>query len=132
MRPRWRAGLKIGETAGVPMHAYSPSDLLHGPIATVSADSHALCLATHGAVADDVAEAMVALRQREATVVAVADAPDLLREADLRLPVPPGAPEPLATVGHTVRAQQLALELALLRGVDPDEPFSLTKVTPTD
>jgi glucosamine--fructose-6-phosphate aminotransferase (isomerizing) len=49
--------------------------------------------------------------------------------ADLVLPA--GGPEGLAAIPATVRAQQLARELALQRGIDPDAPFGLHKVTPT-
>jgi hypothetical protein len=40
-------------------------------------------------------------------------------------------PKPLAVVPAAVRAQQLALALATLRGVDPDNPPGLANVTPT-
>ncbi len=50
---------------------------------------------------------------------------------DADLPYAPGLPEPLCALPATVRAQQLALALALRRGIDPDEPPGLRKVTPT-
>jgi glucosamine--fructose-6-phosphate aminotransferase (isomerizing) len=58
-------------------------------------------------------------------VLSVSDAPD----ADVALPG--HLPEGLSVIGAIVRAQQIARELALLRGVDPDEPFGLSKVTAT-
>jgi hypothetical protein len=39
--------------------------------------------------------------------------------------------EALAAIPAAVRAQQVALELARWRGLDPDAPKGLTKVTPT-
>jgi glucosamine--fructose-6-phosphate aminotransferase (isomerizing) len=42
-----------------------------------------------------------------------------------------GLPEQLATVPAAIRAQQLAFALALRRGVDPDRPHGLAKVTRT-
>jgi glucosamine--fructose-6-phosphate aminotransferase (isomerizing) len=50
-------------------------------------------------------------------------------DADLSLP--PGVPEALTVVTATVRGQQLALALAEARGVDPDAPAGLSKVTAT-
>ncbi len=47
--------------------------------------------------------------------------------ADLRLPS--HLPEPLAAVPAAVRAQQLALETARRRGLDPDQPPRIRKVT---
>ncbi len=48
--------------------------------------------------------------------------------ADLPLPT---VTEGLAPLVAVVRAQQLAFELALLRGRDPDAPANLSKVTVT-
>jgi fructoselysine-6-P-deglycase FrlB-like protein len=45
--------------------------------------------------------------------------------------IPGGAPEPLAPIVAVVRGQQLAHELALALGYDPDSPEGLTKVTRT-
>jgi glucosamine--fructose-6-phosphate aminotransferase (isomerizing) len=42
-----------------------------------------------------------------------------------------GLPEPLAALAAVVRGQQVALALARLRGLDPDAPRGLSKVTPT-
>ena len=50
-------------------------------------------------------------------------------DADMSLP---GAvPEPLAPIVAVVRGQQLAYELAMRLGLDPDSPAGLTKVTAT-
>jgi len=65
-------------------------------------------------------------RERGAPVAVCGDAPD----ADL--PLPQGLPEALAVFPATVRAQQLAAAMAAARGIDPDTPAGLTKVTPTE
>ena len=51
---------------------------------------------------------------------------------DAELPLPQGLPEALAVFPATVRAQQLAAAMAAARGIDPDAPAGLTKVTPTE
>ncbi|MCZ4493571.1 MAG: hypothetical protein JWP53_2502, partial [Conexibacter sp.] len=51
--------------------------------------------------------------------------------ADADLPLPVELPEGLAAIGAIVRAQQLARAVSLQRGIDPDEPFGLSKVTET-
>jgi glucosamine--fructose-6-phosphate aminotransferase (isomerizing) len=43
----------------------------------------------------------------------------------------PAVPEILAAIPAVVRGQQLALAASLARGVDPDRPAGLRKVTPT-
>jgi glucosamine--fructose-6-phosphate aminotransferase (isomerizing) len=47
------------------------------------------------------------------------------------LPLPIATPEALAVVPAIVRGQQLALALAQARGIDPDAPVGLSKVTAT-
>jgi fructoselysine-6-P-deglycase FrlB-like protein len=51
--------------------------------------------------------------------------------ADADLPLPDGIPEALAAFPATVSAQQLALALADVLGLEADAPAGLTKVTPT-
>jgi len=53
---------------------------------------------------------------------------DIDPEADLTIP---SGPETLAPFPAAVRAQQLALELAVAHGINPDQPAGLSKVTPT-
>ena len=49
--------------------------------------------------------------------------------ADVSLPA--DTPEPLAPIVAVVRGQQLAYDLALRLGIDPDSPGGLSKVTAT-
>lgn len=125
------AALKLAETTGLAVHAYSPADLLHGPIAAVGAGTFAVCFAADGPVLADVREAAEAARQRGATVAAVADRADLVPHADRWLPVPEGVPEGLAALPQVIRAQQVAERAAVVAGIDPDHPFGLSKVTET-
>lgn len=116
--------LKLQETTGIMAHGYSSADLRHGPIATVGPEVPTLLLAAHGTAGD----AAQALRQE----LAARGAPSYLAapwaSADL---VVPDLPEPLANIACVVRGQQVARSLALLRGIDPDQPHGLRKVTPT-
>jgi glucosamine--fructose-6-phosphate aminotransferase (isomerizing) len=69
----------------------------------------------------------------EVARLAAARGADVARAApgDADLPLPVGVPEALTVVTATVRGQQLALALAEARGVDPDAPAGLSKVTAT-
>ena len=119
------AALKLKETAQLLAEGYSAADLRHGPTVVVSAGFPVLAFSAAGPAADDVAGLVAALRDRGAVVHEVAD------RRDAALPYPPGLPEPLAAIVAAVRAQQVALALARLRGLDPDAPRGLSKVTPT-
>jgi glutamine---fructose-6-phosphate transaminase (isomerizing) len=117
--------LKVRETTGVAAEAYSTADLRHGPIAAVDQDDHALVLAVVGPAADDAGRLVRELAGRGAHVLRMGDA------AGADLPLPAALPELLAPVAAVVRGQQLAHALALGRGIDPDAPRGLSKVTAT-
>lgn len=119
------AALKIKETSGVLAQGYSAADLRHGPMAVVEQGLPVLAFTAAGPAAPDMADLVRALRDREAMVFEVRQDP----EADL--PVPPGLAEPLAVIPMAVRAQQVSHSLALERGLDPDRPLGLAKVTAT-
>lgn len=119
------AALKLKETTGVLAQGYSAADLLHGPVAAVERGLPVLAFVAEGPARESMAEVVGELRARRARVFVAGDRPD----ADL--PVPDGVPEPLVAVPAAVRAQQVAHALALHRGLDPDRPPGLSKVTST-
>ena len=109
--------LKVKETTGILAEGISTADLLHGPIAAVYAGAPVLLIDGGGPADADLAD----LRTLLATRGAQAES----------LPVPPGLPEAAHVITAIVRGQQLAHELALARGTDPDAPANLSKVTAT-
>lgn len=124
-------GLKVAETNGIHTTGYSSADLRHGPIAVAEPGLHALCLVAAGPVARDVGEVAAALRARGVAVHAITEDANLVPAAEDVVPVASGVPEALAPLVQLVRGQQLARSLALVRGVDPDTPRGLNKVTLT-
>lgn len=125
------AALKLLETTSVPVLSYSASDFVHGPLAVAGPDVPLVCFAAAGEVQGDVAAAAGAAADRGAPVVWVSDFAARAAAEYEHLTVPGGVPESLACLLHAVRAQQLALELSLALGRDPDTPFGLRKITPT-
>lgn len=125
MSAAFEAALKLAETTRIVAEGFSAADLRHGPIAVIEPGFPVLALHAEGPARADVVDLVADLRERGADVIEIADTPG----ADL--PLPPGVPEALAPVVAVVRAQQLALALARRRGLDPDAPAGLTKVTAT-
>jgi glucosamine--fructose-6-phosphate aminotransferase (isomerizing) len=119
------AALKLKETTGLLAEGASVADFLHGPIAVVRRGLPVMSFSARGAAAADVAELCAAVRERGGRAVAASD------DGEADLPLPADVPEGLAVIPAVVRAQQVSRELALLRGVDPDAPFGLSKVTET-
>jgi len=119
------AALKLREAAGLMAEGWSAADFRHGPIAAARAGLPVLAVSAAGPAATDVGELAGRLRDGGSTVLELSDRAG----AALPLPSPPG--EPMAAIPAAVRAQQLALAVALRRGADPDSPAGLSKVTPT-
>ena len=124
------AALKLMETSYLSAQAFSAADLMHGPLAMVDADRPVIAVVPEGPGGEAMAPVLHALRERGADVCAVAPA-HLAPEATVRLSVPAGVPEDLAPVVQIVPLQRLALEMAVARGLDPDAPRGLRKVTQT-
>ncbi len=117
--------LKLEEISGIVASGASTADFRHGPIAMVGAGFPVLALSAGGPVAGDVDELVADLRSRGG------DVQRLAADATAELPVPGELPEALALLPLLVRGQQLARELGLWRGIDPDAPLGLSKVTVT-
>jgi len=116
--------LKLKETCSIFADGYSAADLRHGPIAAVTRGLPVIALCVPGPALADVASLIEELSARRAHVLVFGSG------EGVDVPLPREAPEPLAPILAVVRGQQLALELALRLGYDPDSPEGLTKVTP--
>lgn len=128
------AALKLMETCYVGAQAFSGADLLHGPMAMIDADLPVLAILTPGAGGRAMLPVLQRLRQRQADLLVVGGWPDAPLELDAGhlLPVvTTGVVEELFPVLEILPLQQLACELALQRGGDPDAPRGLSKVTQT-
>jgi glucosamine--fructose-6-phosphate aminotransferase (isomerizing) len=123
--------LKLKELTYIMATAYSSADFRHGPIATVGPGSPVLLIAPTGRAFADMMDLAAVLRAREADLLMISDAPEALDLARSPFPVAAGSPEWLSPIIATLPGQQLALRLAQARGVDPDSPRGLTKVTRT-
>jgi glutamine---fructose-6-phosphate transaminase (isomerizing) len=119
------AALKLREASGVRAEGWSAADFRHGPMTVARGDIPVLAVSASGPAAADVEGLAGQLERAGTTVLRLADRPDAA------LPYPGDLSEPLCAVPAALRAQQLALALALVREIDPDEPPGLRKITPT-
>jgi glucosamine--fructose-6-phosphate aminotransferase (isomerizing) len=123
--------LKLKELGRVFADPYSAADFLHGPIALVQPGIPALVLAPDGAAAPGQVELLRDLRARGIDTVVVSDNPATRDLGRWSIAVPAGIPEPLRPIVSIVPAQLFAYHLTRARGLDPDEPRYLSKVTRT-
>jgi glucosamine--fructose-6-phosphate aminotransferase (isomerizing) len=122
--------LKIRELAGLVTEAFSPPDLLHGPIAAVGPSGWFWLVSTRPGNAD-AAELHRAVRALEVPTVVVSADPMLCADADIPILLPSILPSWVAAILAVVPGQVAALRLAEIRGVSIDHPHGLSKVTLT-
>jgi glutamine---fructose-6-phosphate transaminase (isomerizing) len=127
----FEVALKMKETSYLVAEPYSPADLLHGPVAMIDRGFPALVIAPSGRVLPDLAALMGTLAERHAELVAISDDDGVLARARLGLRLPRGVPEWLSPLVAVVPGQLWAAALARSRGLDPDRPRGLSKVTET-
>lgn len=126
----YETALKVREVSAVPAEAFSPPDLIHGPIAALGQGGGLWIVSTAGREQPDEA-AFETLAGGVGVTVAVSDRDGLVEAADVGVRIPPGIPEWAAPMLAVIPAQAAALRLGELRGVDVDHPFGLHKVTLT-
>lgn len=121
------AALKFKETCGIHAEAYSAAEVMHGPLALLHPGFPVLALAARDAAEPSLAEAADRLADKGGAVFATTA---LVRRAE-RLPfVATGHPlaDPLALIAAFYAFVEA---LARARGLDPDQPPHLNKVTQT-
>jgi glutamine---fructose-6-phosphate transaminase (isomerizing) len=121
------AALKLKETSFLQAEALSGAELRHGPMALVEAGYPILVFATPGPALDGLVHLADDLRAMGAQVILAA--PQAVPSRQLTLPAAP-APD-LAPITAAVAFYRLAAELSLARGLNPDQPRHLRKVTLT-
>ena len=127
----FEVALKIEETSYVLAEPYSSADFRHGPAAVVEQGFPVVAVAPSGLVKDDLGDAIAWCRGRGASVAVISDDPRLLELGTVGLELPTGVPEWLSPLVSVVAGQLFALECARARGLDPDRPRSLSKITET-
>lgn len=129
--------LKLAETSYVLARAWSVADFEHGPIALVDEGFPVLFVSGGGPVAADLYRLARRLAEYGCRVIGIFDgastgnlAPQYF-DAKALVRIDSGLPEDLTPLTLAVLGQLLALRVAIARGIDPDHPRALHKVTRT-
>jgi glucosamine--fructose-6-phosphate aminotransferase (isomerizing) len=125
--------LKLMETCYVVAERFSSADFLHGPIAFVEADFPVFAFAPPGPTWKSVGETLAKLRALRAEIVTITDAanPDAAAGATRVIRLPRRVDELLTPIPYIIPAQLFAACLAKQKGLNPDQPRTLNKVTRT-
>jgi len=125
--------LKLRETTGMFSDGYSAADLLHGPIASAHAEVPAIVLSTDPLTEVSVAGSIDRLRAVAAPLLVIhasgAGNRGLGPGEELALPTGPSGP--LCTPVTAIAGLAIVEAVATGRGLNPDTPAGLTKVTKT-
>lgn len=121
--------LKLKETSGLFAEPYSSADLAHGPVILAGPGVPALVIRPDGPIGAEVDRAIEAIGQRGGYPIVVAGSDPLAADDGLSLEM--SVPEMLTPLPFAVASQLLVEAVARRRGVDPDVPPGLRKVTLT-
>jgi glucosamine--fructose-6-phosphate aminotransferase (isomerizing) len=120
--------LKMAELTYVVAQPFSTADFRHGPIAMIERDFHVMAVSTIGPLHDEVGAVIDDVIEAGARVVAITDDPRC--PATDRILLPPTEPW-LSPMVSIVAAQIFTYHLAMAKGLDPDLPRGIRKVTRT-
>jgi len=123
--------LKLTETSYVLARAWSAADFLHGPVAVIDPDFPIILVEARGPTYAETRNVFSLLAKRGPRIFQVGDGTVHLPGAAASVLLSSGLPESLTPLTLAVAGQLLALHLAISRGLDPDRPRTLTKVTRT-
>jgi glucosamine--fructose-6-phosphate aminotransferase (isomerizing) len=123
--------LKLKELAQVFADPYSAADFLHGPIALVQPGIPVLVIAPSGAAAAGQLELLRDLRDRGVDTVVASDTAETRELGRWSIALPPDVPEWLRPIVSIIPGQLFAYHLTLARGLDPEKPRYIRKVTRT-
>ena len=123
--------LKLKELSYILAESYSTADFVHGPVAIIAQGFPVLVVAPSGEVFPDLLALARELKDKGAELIAISDRPDALDMAVTPLQLPVTLPEWLSPVTCVIPGQLLAHDLTVAKGLDPDHPRGLHKVTLT-
>ena len=124
--------LKLKELGQVFADPYSAADFQHGPLALVEAGVPVLAVSRAGAPEADFVALLARLRtDLDAALMVLSDRTEALATATWPVRLPAGTPEWLGPIVSIVAGQLHALHLTRARGLDPERPRNLLKVTRT-
>jgi len=121
--------LKLLETCRIAAEPLTTTDLAHGPVAALDPLFPVWAIASDDGTLSTVQEAASRTREMGASLVASGTAAERIKGAAFTVPVPMPEPALLSPLLSVVPGQLFASALARARGLDPDAPHGLAKVT---
>jgi glucosamine--fructose-6-phosphate aminotransferase (isomerizing) len=127
----YELALKLMETCYVVAERFSSADFLHGPLAMVERHFPVFLFAPPGEMLAGVKRLIERLRELHADTLAITSDIEAAGLCTRSIIMPREIDEFLAPIPYIVPGQLFAALLAEAKGLDPDSPRSLSKVTRT-
>ena len=121
--------LKLLETTRIAAEPLTATDLAHGPVAALDPLFPVWAIASDDETLSAVVEGAKRSREAGATLIASGAAADAIPDAAFRLALPNLGSRLLGPLLSVIPGQLFAWALARARGLDPDRPRGLSKVT---
>jgi len=127
----YELALKLMETCYVVAERFSTADFFHGPLAMIERHFPTIMFAAPGAMMASVKTLATRLKELNAETLAISSDDALAENCSQTVRMDPAIGEFLAPIPYMIPAQMFAALLAEAKGLDPDRPRSLSKVTRT-
>ncbi len=127
----YELALKLMETCYVVAERFSSADFFHGPLAIVERRFPVILFAPPGVTKQGTVDLLERLRELHADSLTITNDPEIAALSSNHLRMDQDFDEFLSPIPYIVPAQLFAALLAEAKGLNPDEPRSLSKITRT-
>lgn len=123
--------LKLMETSYVRARGFAISNFYHGPFAVVDNHLPVLVFAPKGPSHNDAVEMINKLKSAGADILIISNDSETRALGDSAIDIPEGISDFISPFVNAVVGQMFSCNLSVLRGLNPDTPRGLKKVTVT-
>jgi len=127
----YELALKLMETCYVVAERFSSADFFHGPLAIVERRFPVILFAPKGVTKQSSIDLLNRLHELNADSLSITNDDEVGKLATHQINLPPEIDEFLSPIPFIIPAQLFAAHLSEAKGLDPDEPRSLAKITKT-
>ena len=127
----YELALKLMETCYVVAERFSSADFFHGPLAIIERRFPVILFAPAGVTMRSSIELLDRLTSLHADCLTITNSAEIASHSPQSIVIPGVTEEILTPIPFAVPAQLFAAHLSEAKGLDPDAPRSLTKITKT-
>ena len=127
----YELAIKLMETCYVISERFSSADFQHGPVAMIEKDFPVFAFAPPGKTYSNMLCLAQRLRRLRAETIIISSEPSILKLATREIRIPQKMNEFFSPIPYIIPGQLFAAFLSKVKGLSPDRPRSLQKVTKT-